>query len=201
MIRFTIIFLIGLLWSCANHTAPDETQTKKSQGSKDTVLTEKVDSLPAGKLEKLLGIQARQKLKYSGRYSYKMTSTGDKKLHGPFYFAYSDSSATSNKATNEYDRISVLKVRYSGQFENGKKEGHFTEQLLHNDGVDLFSKWTVTINFKDNQCTSGTFTGTIGHIMPETTLRYDILDTCTFNFVVDQAWAEWKKEWERQNNK
>lgn len=164
----------------------------------------RIDSVAGKDLEELIGVPTRHKLKerYAGQYSYKLDSLKRPFLHGHFIFSYADSGAWFDDATQEYDSsmMYILKVTYRGNFENGSKRGLFEEQVLHDDGIDIFYKWIVTIDFNNNTCQSGTFRGAIGHIMPETTFQLSRLDSCTFSFVTDYAWDEWGKEFERQKN-
>lgn len=78
--------------------------------------------------------------------------------------------------------------------------GIFTEKLLFDDGIDLYSKWNASIDFKDDKCSKGTFTGILGHIMPESTYNFIELDSCTFQHLVDKASKRWNEEYEKRKN-
>lgn len=173
----------------------------------DTVVKnsiERLDSISAQELEKLIKVPVRNKFdeKYSGFYSYATDEQGQTVLNGDFKFIHFDSSAFYDPITKEYDTtwISVSKIEYLGTFENGVKNAIFKEKLLFDDGVDLYSKWTVILDFKDDKCSKGTFTGILGHIMPESTYEFEILDTCTFQSVVDKASDRWTEEYEKRKN-
>ena len=96
--------------------------------------------------------------------------------------------------------VRISKIKYSGQFSEGKKVGQFIEDLLFNDGVDLYSKWTIKIDFDNDQCKTATFFGVIGTSMPETTYKFDDLKTCRFDNVTDLAQKKWLKEFEKRKN-
>lgn len=172
--------------------------------TEDDVYTMRFDSLTGPELEKLFTIAVKHKFneKYSGQYSYKINKTGDKILQDEFFFSFSDSSGYKDASTDEPvdNAVSISKMKYSGQFNNGKKVGQFTEQLLFDDGVDLYSKWTIKIDFENDQCKTATFFGVIGTAMPETTYKFDNLKTCTFDNVTELAQKEWSKEFERRKN-
>ncbi len=187
---------IVILLSC---TARKERQ---SYSVADTTYIQTFDSLPGSELKRLLSIDIKHKFneKYSGKYSYKLIS-GDSILHGDFFLLFSDSSSYTDASTNEIadDMARVSKMKYSGQFRNGKKYGPFIEDLLFDDGIDLYSKWIIQISFEDDQCKSGSFSGLIGHVMPDTTFQFERLKQCSFDHVTDLAQEEWSKEWERRN--
>lgn len=90
--------------------------------------------------------------------------------------------------------VHVTKIQYSGSFNNGKKDRIFTEKVLFDEGIDRYSEWTVSLDYNDDKCSTGTFTGIFGFIMDETTYKFDQLDTCTFQFVVDKASELWEEE-------
>ena len=162
----------------------------------------KVDSIPGSDLERIVNLPVRQKLneEYSGYYSVSSDSPND--LHGPFELLQFDSGAVYDPLFKTYDSawIYVLKVFYSGNFSEGAKNGLFIESVHHDDGVDIYSKWSVSITFEDGKCKSGSFKGAIGNRMPETTHVFDKLDTCTFDHVVDKAWDIWSQEWKKREN-
>ena len=167
-------------------------------------LIERFDSISAQELEELIKVPVRNKFKenYSGYYSFMIDEKGQKFLNGDFKFIHFDSSAFYDSMTKEYDTtwISVSKIEYQGTFENGVKNGTFKEKLLFDDGVDLYSKWRVSLEFKNNKCSQGTFTGILGHIMPESTYEFEILETCTFQSVVDKASDRWTEEYKKRKN-
>jgi len=53
--------------------------------------------------------------------------------------------------------------------------------LLFDDGIDLFSKWIVSLNYKDDNCKSGIFTGIFGYVMEETTYTFSELTIVHFS--------------------
>jgi len=196
------LFLVFL--SCSGTKEDKNTETTDNI-TEDDVYTMTFDSLTGSELEKLFTIDVRHKFneKYSGQYSYKINKTGDKVLQDEFFFSFSDSSNYKDSATDEpVDNIvRISKMKYSGQFDNGKKVGQFTEDLLFDDGVDLYSKWTIKIDFENDQCKSGTFIGAIGTAMPpETTYKFENLKTCSFDNVTSLVQKEWSKEFERRKN-
>ncbi|MBQ4915473.1 hypothetical protein J8L85_13545 [Maribacter sp. MMG018] len=138
--------------------------------------------------------------KYSGHYTFETNEQGQKVLNGDFKFIHLDSSSFYDPMTKEYDTtwVSVSKIEYQGKFKNGVKDGIFKEKLLFDDGIDLYSKWTVSIDFKEGNCSKGTFTGILGHIMPESTYEFEKLDSCTFQSVVNSASERWEEEYEKR---
>jgi hypothetical protein len=163
-----------------------------------------VDSITGAKLEELLQIPVRKNLQevYSGSYSYSIGVDGKDILDGKFEFSYRDSSTYKDDMSDQPmdDIVSISKVHYSGEFRNGKKIGTFIEKLLTDDGVDIYSHWTASIDFNNDSCTSGSFTGVIGHVMPEKVYRFKKIKGCSFDNLVEMAWAEWGKEYEKQKN-
>lgn len=194
----TLILIIG----CS--TTTEKTQTENAIEAQVEYSIERLDSIPGQELEELIQVPIRNKFeeKYSGHYSFTTNDKGQKVLNGDFEFIHFDSSAFYDPMTKEYDTtwISVSKIEYQGTFENGVKNGTFNEKLLFDDGVDLYSKWTVSLDFKEDKCSQGTFTGILGHIMPESTYKFEILDTCTFQSVVDKASDRWTEEYEKRKN-
>ena len=194
----TLILIIG----CSTKTEKEQTEIVTDTVVKNSI--ERLDSISAQELEKLIKVPVRNKFdeKYSGYYSSTTNEKGQKVLNGDFEFVHFDSSAFYDPISKEYDTswISVSKIKYQGTFEIGVKNGAFEEKLLFDDGVDLYSKWTVSLDFKDDKCSKGTFTGILGHIMPESTYYFEILDTCTFQSVVDKASDRWTEEYEKRKN-
>ena len=192
-----------LFLSCAG-AKEDKNEVETANITDDDVYTAKFDSLSGAELEKLFAIDIKHKFneKYSGRYSYKFNKTGDKILHDEFLLFHLDSGNLINSASKEVisDMISILKVKYSGQFRDGKKIGKFTEDFLSDDGVDLYSKWTISIDFNDDKCESATFNGVIGTAMPKTTYNFKSLKLCSFDNVMKLAEKEWAKEFEKRKN-
>ena len=188
----TLILIIG----CSDKTGKTQTETEVMNS------IERLDSISAQEFEELINIPIRKKFdeKYSGYFSYTNNEQGQKVLNGDFEFIHFESSAFYNPTTKEYDTtwVSTSKIEYHGTFENGVKNGTFKEKLLFDDGVDLYSKWTVSLDFKDGKCSKGTFTGMLGHIMPESTYKFERLDICTFQSVVDKASKRWKEEYEKR---
>ena len=202
---FLTICLLLVFVSCSV-TKEEKNNEVTDNITEDDVYTVTFDSLAASELEKLFTIDVRHKFneKYSGQYSYKFSKTGDKILHDEFFFSFSDSSIVKMPPVDdESDEIvEISKIKYSGQFNNGKKVGQFTEQFLFNDGVDLYSKWTIQIDFENDKCKSGTFIGAIGTVMPpETTYKFDNLKICSFDNVSSLAEKEWSKEFEKKNSR
>lgn len=194
----TSFITLFIFLSCNSH------QEKSNNSSNLNILISKIDSISAENLEKLVQIPIRNKFgeTYNGYYSLIKTEKGENILHGKFEFIHFDSSAFYNEYLKEYDysMISVSKIIYSGSFKNGKKDGEFTESLLFDDGVDFYSNWNASINFKDDNCTKGTFTGILGHIMKKSTYTVGKMDTCTFQFIVDSASKQWEEEWKKSQN-
>lgn len=200
-ITFFILTLI-LINCCSTKTEKTQTKILNELQVKNSILL--LDSISAQELEELIKVPIRNKFdeKYRGYYSYTTDQEGQKVLNGNFEFIHFDSSAFYDPMTKEYDTTwtSVSKIEYQGIFENGVKNGSFKEKLLFDDGVDLYSKWTVTIDFKEDNCSKGTFTGILGHIMPESTYEFEKLVSCTFQSVVNRASERWKEEYEIRKN-
>jgi len=200
----TIFFILTLILTIGCSTKTEENQTENVTETVVENSIERLDSISAQELEKLIGVPVRNKFdeNYSGHYSFTTDEQDQKVLNGDFEFIHFDSSAFQDPITKEYDTtwISVSKIRYQGTFANGVKNGSFKEILLFDDGVDLYSKWTVSLDFKDDKCSKGTFTGILGHIMPESTYEFEKLDTCTFQSVVDKASDRWTEEYEERKN-
>lgn len=194
----TLILTIG----CSTKT--ENSQTEIETEAVVGISIERLDSISAQDLEELINVPVRMKFdeKYNGHYSFTINEQGQKVLNGDFEFVHFYSSAFYDPITKEYDTtwISVSKIQYHGTFENGVKNGTFTEKLLFDDGVDLYSKWTVFLEFKDDKCSKGTFTGILGHIMPESTYEFEKIDICTFQYVVDKASDRWTEEYEKRKN-
>jgi hypothetical protein len=187
----TIFFILTLILTIGCSTKTEENQTEIVTETMVKNSIERLDSISAQELEELIKVPVRNKFdeKYSGHYSFATDEQGQKVLNGDFGFVHFDSSAFYDPTTKEYDTtwISVSKIEYQGKFKNGVKNGTFKEKLLFDDGVDLYSKWTVSLDFKDDKCSNGKFTGILGHIMPESTYEFEKLDSCTFQSVVDRA--------------
>ncbi|WP_019039708.1 hypothetical protein [Psychroflexus tropicus] len=194
----TLILIIG----CSTKTEKNQTEIETETVVENSI--ERLDSISAQELEKLIKVPVRNKFDemYNGHYSFTTDEQGQKVLNGDFEFIHFDSSAFYDPLTKEYDTtwISISKIEYQGTFANGVKNGTFKEKLLFDDGIDLYSKWTVSLDFKDDKCSKGTFTGILGHIMPESTYEFEKLDTCTFQSVVDKASERWKEEYEKRKN-
>jgi hypothetical protein len=177
-------------------------KTEKTPIKNETVLiVEKrkiqVDSISGQELEKLIHIPIRNKFneKYNGYYHLTTTKVGDEILDGEFQFIHFDSIAMYDNSM-----IRISKIEYSGTFINGKKNGKFTERFLIDDGVDLYSKWIVSLEYENDNCKSALFKGIFGYIMKETIYKFNQLDNCTFQSVVDKASELWKDEYEKSNN-
>jgi len=201
LFTFFILTLI-LIFGCSTKTEKTQTEIETKLQVENSI--ERLDSISAQELEKLIKIPIRNKFdeEYSGFYSFTTDEQGQKVLNGNFEFVHYDSSAYYDPITKEYDTtwISVSKIRYYGTFEIGIKNGIFKEKLFFDDGVDLYSKWTVSLDFKDDKCSEGKFTGILGYIMPESTYKFEKLDSCTFQSVVDKASERWKEEYEKRKN-
>jgi len=199
-----IFFIWTLILTNGCTTKTEKTQTENVIEAKVEYSIERLDSIPGQELEELIKVPIRNKFeeKYRGHYSFAIDEQGQKVLYGDFEFIHFDSSAFYDPMTKEYDTtwISVSRIEYRGEFKNGVKDGIFSEKLLFDDGVDLYSKWTVSIDFKGENCSKGTFTGILGHIMPESTYEFEKLDSCTFQYVVDRASERWKEEYEKRKN-
>ncbi|MEM9832908.1 MAG: hypothetical protein AAF944_19910 [Bacteroidota bacterium] len=209
----TAIILLYLVASCTETTKnldqkTDEMVAQEIQiETEDILQTDTLNSISAEGLQELLDIPVRGKFKevYSGFYSYKLSSESKRKLHGQFFFSYYDSSSyfmVNGTDTIEVDNMySVSRIEYSGKFVDGEKQGEFKEDLYFTDGVDLYSEWKVTINFNDNECTSGRYEGATGHAMPDTLLVYQSLDSCTFDYIANRAWKDWQSHYNEQLSK
>ena len=199
-----IFFILTLILIVGCYTKPKKNQTEIVTLTQVENLIERLDSISAQELEELIKVPIQNKFneKYSGQYSYSTNKQGQKVLNGDFKFIHFDSSAFYNPITKEYDStwVSVSRIEYRGTFEDGIKNGAFKEKLIFDDGVDLYSKWTVSLDFKDDKCLKGTFTGILGHIMPESTYEFESLDSCTFQSVVDKASIRWSEEYEKRKN-
>ena len=200
----TIFFILTLILIVGCSTKPEKNQTEIVTLTQVENLIERLDSISAQELEELIKVPIRNKFdeKYSGQYSYSTNEQGQKVLNGDFKFIHFDSSAFYDPITKEYDStwVSISKIEYYGTFEDGIKKGTFKEKLIFDDGVDLYSKWTVSLDFKDDKCSKGIFTGVLGHVMPESTYEFDKLDSCTFQSAVDKASEQWKEEYEKRKN-
>jgi hypothetical protein len=198
-IAFFILITI-LLIQCK----PKSEKTQKTNEVTPLVenMIKRLDSISAEELENIISIPIRSKFneKYSGYYSFENDSQGEKVLSGYFEFFYSDSSMFYDPTTKEYDStwISISKIKYCGTFIDGTKNGTFKEELLFDDGVDIYSKWTVSLKFENDSCTKGTFTGALGHIMPISTYIFEKVDSYTFQSVVDKANEQWIKEFNKK---
>ncbi len=141
-----------------------------------------------------MNIDTRSKLNksYSGYYEYYLNEEGKEILNEDFLLTY------FNSGTWE-DTKYVICIEYSGTFQDGLKNGNFIEKLLHNDGVDLYSKWVIELYFSKDKCTTGKFEEIMGHIMPSKKYEFNKLTQCSFKEIVKLAGDEWQKEWERNN--
>jgi hypothetical protein len=193
-----LIFLISTLvffFSCAP-------KAEKSSVKNETLSIVKnhkiqVDSIFGQELEKLIHIPIRNKFneKYNGYYQITTNQVGDTILDGKFQFIHFDSIAIYDQSITR-----ISKIEYGGTYTDGKKNGEFTENFLIDDGIDLYSKWIVSLDYKDNNCSTGIFKGIFGYIMKETTYQFNQLDNCTFQSVVEKASQLWKEEYEKSNN-
>jgi hypothetical protein len=194
MTRLTTILILFFLVSC-----------KDSFNNDAQLNLQTVEALSGIELEKLLHIDIRKEFgeKYSGEYQFYSQSDTVKVLHGQFTVSYSESGFYSDPITNEDrdDMFWISKIKYSGQFKDGKKHGQFIEELLFDDGVDIYGEWTVIIEFENDICKSATYKGANGYVMPKTTTyTFTSIDSCSFDRVVDLAWDKWTKEYDEKKN-
>ncbi len=164
---------------------------------------ERVKTISGLDLGKLLKTDIKKKFNesYSGQYEYYVEDK-QRVLHGKFYFYHADSSGSYQAQNPDSDELPVrlIKINYAGHFRENKKEGKFVEELFFDDSIDLYSKWTITIDYKEDQCTSALFEGAIGHVMPaDTKYSFQNLDTCSFDRVMTLAEKNWAQEYEKQN--
>lgn len=169
----------------------------------------KSDTLSGTELEKLIHIDVdKTDKKYIGQYDYFQKNENKKILSGEFKFTHYDSSGSKvpllsndgvpNGDSLQLDGPQVLKDSYTGQFIDDMKEGKFIKKYLFDDGVDWYENYEITIVFEKDQCTVAIFKGAIGTAMPQSTYKFENLETCSFKYVKDLAWKEWSKEFAKK---
>lgn len=192
--RFILVLI--LIFGCDANNRKEK--TKIIPKDKIVKSIKRIDSISGQELEMLIKVPIRKKFneKYFGYYSFTTNEKGQKNFNGDFEFTLFNNSLFNESRVKIHDTTSILKtnIKYYGTFINGEKNGTFKEILHLDDGVDLYSKWTVSIDFKKDSCSKGIFKGNLGHIMPESTYKFEKINTCTFQFVVDKALERWKEE-------
>ncbi|MBX3164474.1 MAG: hypothetical protein KF900_08335 [Bacteroidetes bacterium] len=174
----------------------------KQIDSSKIIKTTTFDTITGEVVEKLLGFEVKKKFgeKYSGYYQYYTNSNSVNILHGQFYFSYADSGYYTIAQEIDSSMFWITKISYSGEYRENKKQGKFTEKLLDDDGIDLYSDWEITLNFENNNCKGANFVGAIGNSMPITTYNFPNINTCSFSRVLFLSEEKWGKDWEINYN-
>ena len=115
-------------------------------------------------------------------------------LDGPFQIE-ADRSGYDKQVEATYSFATAV----AGNYKDGKKDGRWKYRYVYNDGVDLYEKLKIEIDYKNNKCIRSSFEGTIGYTMPKTRHEFENQQYCTPEAIRNRAWEIWSVEFEKTN--
>ena len=146
-----------------------------------------VENISADSLEKIIGIPIFSPPSYSFNGYY---WTDNSTMTNDFYFAVSDSGYCTYS-----EAVYTMNFIYSGSFNNNKKDNQWYILHHYNDGIDIYYKYKIKINFSDGKCIGSTYNGHSGYIMPFKTYSFDYCDP---DSIITNVNRLWQKEWEEK---
>lgn len=142
------VIAICCLTACKNNTsnqvAPTPTQASAPVKEKKTIT-----KMPSAEVSKKFGIDAEPNLTYNGYYEA-VVSQNQETLSGKFEIE----STEKMEDFGEEKMFDFASAKYTGNYDNGVKEGVFTM-----DGLYYEAGGKATITFSKGQCTESTYEG------------------------------------------